>query len=282
MAVSKRLRYEILRRDKHTCRYCGSKAPDAVLTVDHVMPVSLGGSDEPNNLVAACKDCNAGKTSSSPDAPLVDDVNEVAARYALAHSRVVEERAAKFALDEENILWFNDCWNEWSDSGGRPLRRDDNWEASILRFLGAGLSRGFLARGVRIAMGNRKLRNGDKWRYFCGICHREIGSIAEEAARLAGSDEDSQTTSFPFMDMFDCFLDQLVPALGGNALVRKCVDRSLWDVMPVVNREFDEFQPGGVHEDAYEAAFACMSTRIAQDMDEIARLRKEGAGRGEE
>ena len=29
MAVSKRLRYEILRRDNHTCRYCGASAPDA-------------------------------------------------------------------------------------------------------------------------------------------------------------------------------------------------------------------------------------------------------------
>ncbi|AWN05089.1 HNH endonuclease [Gordonia phage Easley] len=40
MAVSKRLRYEILRRDNHTCRYCGATAPDVPLTVDHVVPVS--------------------------------------------------------------------------------------------------------------------------------------------------------------------------------------------------------------------------------------------------
>ena len=41
MAVSKRLRYEILRRDNHTCRYCGESAPDVKLTIDHVVPVSL-------------------------------------------------------------------------------------------------------------------------------------------------------------------------------------------------------------------------------------------------
>lgn len=33
MAVSKRLRYEILRRDDHACRYCGDRAPDVKLTV---------------------------------------------------------------------------------------------------------------------------------------------------------------------------------------------------------------------------------------------------------
>lgn len=35
MPVSKRLRYEVLRRDSHTCRYCGGAAPDVKLTVDH-------------------------------------------------------------------------------------------------------------------------------------------------------------------------------------------------------------------------------------------------------
>ena len=41
MAVSKRLRYEVLQRDNFTCRYCGAFAPFAVLEVDHVMPHAL-------------------------------------------------------------------------------------------------------------------------------------------------------------------------------------------------------------------------------------------------
>lgn len=63
MAVSKRLRYEILRRDNHTCRYCGASAPDVPLRVDHVTPVALGGSDKPENLVTSCEPCNSGKSS---------------------------------------------------------------------------------------------------------------------------------------------------------------------------------------------------------------------------
>jgi hypothetical protein len=76
MAVSKRLRYEILRRDNHACRYCGATAPDAKLNVDHVIPQSLGGSDKPDNLVTSCADCNAGKTSSMPNALVVADVDQ--------------------------------------------------------------------------------------------------------------------------------------------------------------------------------------------------------------
>ncbi|MGC7224589.1 HNH endonuclease, partial [Mycobacteroides abscessus subsp. massiliense] len=44
MAVTKRLRYEVLRRDNYSCRYCGRSAPEVKLTVDHVVPVALGGS----------------------------------------------------------------------------------------------------------------------------------------------------------------------------------------------------------------------------------------------
>ena len=58
MAITKRTRYEVLKRDNHACRYCGAVAPDVKLQVDHVIPVALGGTDNPDNLVAACVACN--------------------------------------------------------------------------------------------------------------------------------------------------------------------------------------------------------------------------------
>lgn len=82
MAVSQRLRYEILRRDNHACRYCGATAPDVKLNVDHVIPTSLGGSDKPDNLVTACAECNGGKTSSMPNAMTVEDVDQGTFRQA--------------------------------------------------------------------------------------------------------------------------------------------------------------------------------------------------------
>src|SRR5690606_6758165 len=63
MAVSKRLRFEIFRRDSHTCRYCGATAPGTPLRVDHVVPLAPGGTDHPSNLVTSCEPCNSGKTS---------------------------------------------------------------------------------------------------------------------------------------------------------------------------------------------------------------------------
>lgn len=60
--LSKAIRFEVLARDGFRCRYCGAAAPDAVLVVDHVTPVFRGGEDDLSNLVAACTDCNSGKS----------------------------------------------------------------------------------------------------------------------------------------------------------------------------------------------------------------------------
>ena len=81
MAISKRTRYEVLRRDNFTCRYCGAFAPIVVLHVDHVVPRKLGGSDKPGNLVTACQDCNSGKSASPPPVGLVAEVEEMAREW---------------------------------------------------------------------------------------------------------------------------------------------------------------------------------------------------------
>ena len=55
------IRYKVLKRDRHTCRGCGARAPDVELEVDHIIPISKGGTDELSNLKTLCKDCNIGK-----------------------------------------------------------------------------------------------------------------------------------------------------------------------------------------------------------------------------
>lgn len=65
--LSKRTRFEVFKRDAFTCQYCGAKAPDVMLHVDHIQPVSKGGHNGVLNLATACLDCNFGKS----DKPLV-------------------------------------------------------------------------------------------------------------------------------------------------------------------------------------------------------------------
>jgi 5-methylcytosine-specific restriction endonuclease McrA len=55
---------EIFRRDRHTCQYCGRKAP--TLTIDHVIPRHRGGLHSWENLVTACPSCNRRKGGRTP------------------------------------------------------------------------------------------------------------------------------------------------------------------------------------------------------------------------
>ncbi len=60
--IPKRIRFEVFKRDAFTCQYCGAKAPDAILEIDHIEPVSHGGTNEILNLATACVSCNSGKS----------------------------------------------------------------------------------------------------------------------------------------------------------------------------------------------------------------------------
>lgn len=70
--MSKKLRFEVFKRDKFTCQYCGEAAPKVVLHVDHIRPVAGGGDNDLLNLITACQSCNGGK-----GARRLDDASEV-------------------------------------------------------------------------------------------------------------------------------------------------------------------------------------------------------------
>lgn len=61
--ISKKLRFEVFKRDNFTCQYCGKTPPTVVLEIDHIQPLSKGGSDHEDNLLTACFDCNRGKSA---------------------------------------------------------------------------------------------------------------------------------------------------------------------------------------------------------------------------
>jgi hypothetical protein len=188
MAVSKRLRFEIFRRDNFQCRYCGKKPPETELRPDHVIPRTLGGKDDPDNLVTACVDCNAGKSSAAPDAPLVDDVRQDALRWARAIEIATAGAHATREERDQRRGGFYRTWSEWDyESAGKryligPLPAE--WKDSIDAFYRAGLDQGDIDDAVDIAMHKDHIRAESLFKYFCGICWRMISDRRETAASL--------------------------------------------------------------------------------------------------
>jgi len=185
VAVSKRTRYEVLKRDNHTCRYCGGTAPDVVLTVDHVTPVALGGSDNPGNLVAACKDCNAGKSSTSPNAGTVTDVAQDALQWAAAIKVVAATRAAQREERDAYVRTFEAAWDAWHYGRyNEPIPRPASWRASIETFYETGVPVTELEHCVRIACGNERIVPTETFRYFAGCVWRVVKEMQEAAQAL--------------------------------------------------------------------------------------------------
>jgi len=61
-SISKKLRFEIFKRDSFCCQYCGKSSPDVVLEINHINPIAKGGKNDSLNLITACFDCNRGKS----------------------------------------------------------------------------------------------------------------------------------------------------------------------------------------------------------------------------
>lgn len=177
MAIKKRVRFEVLRRDDYTCRYCGGKAPDVRLTVDHVIPDVLGGPDDPSNLVTACVDCNSGKSSIQPDQPLVEGVAEDALRWADAMKAAAAQQAARAAEVQQYQDAFLALWNRWSygpESDKRNLPLPPEWKNSVRNFQQALLPLAVLGECVEIAMGAPKVATENVFRYMCGVAWNKV------------------------------------------------------------------------------------------------------------
>lgn len=190
MAVTKRTRYEVLKRDNHTCRYCGIAVPEVVLTVDHVTPVALGGSDDPGNLVAACRDCNAGKASTNPDAPLVADVQQDALRWTAAMKLAAERLSVRREAMLTYCLRFEDELHQYGwPKDDWMIRLPDGWQDTIENFYKLGLPIGELTRALAVAMTRRKIGRYDKFRYMCGVCWSVLTELQSEARDVIDTED---------------------------------------------------------------------------------------------
>lgn len=215
MAVSKSLRFQVLRRDNFTCRYCGRGAPEVALTVDHVVAEALGGRDEPSNLVAACADCNGGKAATPADAAMVSDVEADAVRWARAISVAAGHMMQDLRAREADQDAFAARWGEWTSTYGMTPPLPSDWRLTVDRFMATGLPREVLLECIDRAMTNRKIRHAELFRYMCGIAWARVSELHESA-------RDATATRHPTPTPIDRLIEQLTAALqsslGGHEL----------------------------------------------------------------
>ena len=119
--VSTRTRFAVFDRDGFQCVYCGRGKDDGVqLHVDHKLALANGGTNDMDNLVTACADCNLGKSDKKLSAQTPKRAAPVGKTYGLsfdsdgsAHWQFEIDEASEHAVKVTTFSWMSgEAWSE--------------------------------------------------------------------------------------------------------------------------------------------------------------------------
>ena len=177
MSVSKKLRFEVFKRDGFQCQYCGKQPPEAVLEVDHIIPKSKNGGDGIENLITSCFDCNRGKGAEdlavAPQGTQnrIDLLKEKERQIRALHEyqEDIRERI------HEDLLYLSDVWERLSENG----YGFSNYIALRVKNLLRHFSRYHIEDAMELSWGKSYVPRRDKLRYMFGVLwgRRKRGEI---------------------------------------------------------------------------------------------------------
>ena len=172
--ISKKIRFEVFKRDGFACQYCGKKTPEVTLEVDHIVSVNDGGQDDITNLITSCFDCNRGKGKTSLDEiPTQEEDLYEKTILLLERERQIKEynKILKQIREREDrdLKELRDFWN--TNSKGNYC----SFESSMIRRFLKLLPKERIKDAIEIANSKQLEAKPGQWeqettfRYFCGI-----------------------------------------------------------------------------------------------------------------
>jgi hypothetical protein len=96
-AISGAIQQKVWVRDEFLCLFCGLRMGDVQLTVDHFMPLELGGANEMANYASCCRQCNKAKGSMHPE--------RFCSTHQLDYSGLVQYLAGDQSMHMVGHLW---------------------------------------------------------------------------------------------------------------------------------------------------------------------------------
>lgn len=177
--LSKKIRFDVFKRDSFQCQYCGNSPPSVILEIDHILPVSKGGDNQVENLVSSCFDCNRGKSNKNLDeipSSMVQNVEDIKRRRTLlkepeSQLSALSKHKAKIkrfaAMDIELIeSIFIDYYPDSSFT-------DKSFNSILVQFH-PRLDIHTLMDNMMIACARFNHDPEKTYKYFCGVCWNQI------------------------------------------------------------------------------------------------------------
>jgi len=184
-SISKRLRFEVFKRDDFTCQYCGAQPPKVVLEVDHMHPVAEGGTGDAENLITSCDKCNRGKGKKllgdrivRPDADLMwlKTQQETAELKRYQKAKAKREKVIAAIIEQLQTHWMDVAGLDWAPSV--PLCRQ-----LLNRHFPDVVEKAFTIVGPKVASG--KLRYADEWQpYLNAVCRNMTNDVVPESREV--------------------------------------------------------------------------------------------------
>lgn len=170
-SISKKLRFDVFKRDSFTCQYCGSHPPSVTLEVDHIMAVSNNGTNDIDNLITSCFDCNRGKRNH----PL-DSIPESITKKGKHIKEREDQIKGYYRIMDLTRKRVDEEVNEVSDIYSKFNERyelNEKFKQSSVRHFIEKLGKYEVIDAMYLAC--NRIDDSDKSiAYFCGICWNKI------------------------------------------------------------------------------------------------------------
>lgn len=169
-AISKKTRFEVFKRDNFTCQYCSAKPPKVPLEIDHLLPVCKKGTNDIDNLITACFDCNRGKSGNeltSIPKTIIEksEGKRLALKQYKEYKKILALEKAQIDFDIDSI---QDIYSAVFDGWGFS----EKFRISVKKFIVVpGVEA--VSEAMESAC-NRMYHEGKALSYFCGICWNKI------------------------------------------------------------------------------------------------------------
>ncbi|WP_296866332.1 HNH endonuclease [uncultured Methanobrevibacter sp.] len=109
--ISGKLRHQVFQRDNYRCRECGATNKETTLHIDHIKPVSKGGTNHIDNLQTLCKKCNLAKSTDEWVGGSLDsqnlEVKKIKVLSVKDKKQIRFKRWSETTSDEELDLLYN-------------------------------------------------------------------------------------------------------------------------------------------------------------------------------
>lgn len=164
------MRFRVFERDGFICQYCGKKPPEVILHLDHIVPKSKGGSEDEENMITACADCNLGKSNfeiGKFPKQATKNIENIKEKYEQLKEFYNLQKRLESLVETE----VDDISEHWEGLWSHKHALNGRGQASIRKFL-KKVSSSEVKEAMDLSIHISDVEGAFK--YMCGVLHNKI------------------------------------------------------------------------------------------------------------